>query len=94
MSKKISDLCVAVDQYVDKEGQQKTKYKKIGIEIYDDEKNKNYILLDRDVNLAGFPNLSGKTISTTVLVSKFEQKEQNSESDGITEFTEPATSVF
>lgn len=85
MSKTFKDLCVTVGQYTDKEGKLKNKYKKIGVEVCEtdikDGRINCYLLLDRDVNLAGFPNFSGQTVSTTVLVSKFEKKETEADAE-------------
>lgn len=92
MSKTFKDLCVTVGQYTDKEGKLKNKYKKIGVEVCEtdikDGRINCYLLLDRDVNLAGFPNFSGQTVSTTVLVSKFEKKEREPETEEISLYQE------
>ncbi len=71
--KTVKDLCVAVGKYT-AGGVQKQSYKKIGVEITEEKDGKltSYILLDRFVSLAGFPNFSEKINSTSVLVSKFD----------------------
>ncbi len=74
--KEIKDLCVPIEKYT-KDGQQKCKWQKIGVEITeekDGEKN-SFILLDRFINLSGFPNFSDKVNQKSVLVSKFDNDE-------------------
>lgn len=78
MDKKIvKDLCVVVDQY--REGNEiKQRFKKIGIEIIrfkDGKPQQPITLLDRYINLAGFPNFSDKNNSTSILAYKFLNKE-------------------
>lgn len=77
MDKKlVYDLCVVADQY--RVGNEiKQRFKKIGVEIiqFKDGKPKPAMLLDRHVNLAGFPNFSDKNHSTSILVCKFLNKE-------------------
>ena len=98
MDKIIKDLCVAVNQYEDKDGVVKNRYKKIGVEITERKESGeeySYILLDRDVALSGFPNFSEKKVSNTVFVSKFEPKEKNTaESDGDVEGESFADGIY
>lgn len=78
-NKKIKLLYAIIDRY-HKDGKTKNKYKKVGVEVTDyndDGSEYSYILIERDVNFAGFPDFSGKENNTTVLVTKFEPTEEN-----------------
>lgn len=79
--KKIRILYAIVDRY-EKDGKLKNKYKKVGVEVTkrdEDGKEFSYLLIDRDVNFAGFPDFSGKQYTTSVLVSKFDLLKTNDE---------------
>lgn len=67
MAKKLYDIAVANGKYVDKEGNEKNSYRNIGVVLEGD--NGAYMLLERSVNLAGFP-VNDKN-PTTVLASMF-----------------------
>ena len=72
----VYDLCVVSDQY--RVGNEiKQRFQKIGVEITQikDGKEKTVRLLDRFINLAGFPNFSDKNYATSILVYKFLNKE-------------------
>lgn len=72
----VYDLCVVVDQY--RQGNEiKQRFQKIGTEITQikDGKEKTIRLLDRFINLAGFPNFSDKNYASSILVYKFLNKD-------------------
>ncbi|MGI5066900.1 hypothetical protein [Treponema putidum] len=72
----VYDLCVVSDQY--RQGNEiKQRFQKIGTEItiFKDGKEKTIRLLDRFINLAGFPNFSDKNYTTSILMYKFLNKE-------------------
>ena len=74
--KKVYDLCVVLDQY--RQGNEiKQRFQKIGAIVIQikDGKEKPIMLLDRFINLAGFPNFSDKNYASNILVYKFLNKE-------------------
>ncbi len=74
--KKVYDLCVVLDQY--RQGSEiKQRFQKIGAIVIQikDGKEKPIILLDRFINLAGFPNFSDKNYASNILVYKFLNKD-------------------
>lgn len=73
MAKKIKDLAVKVGEYTDKNGEKKGRWQNIGAMMAGDDGN-TFLLLERWVNLAGVPDLSGKG-SNSCLVSCFDIKE-------------------
>lgn len=77
MAKVITHLCVAIRQYTDKDGKEKTQYQRIGCEM-EDETGKRFLILDRFIALAGIPDFSNGKQSASVLVSKFSVKKKES----------------
>lgn len=74
MEKKIKVLYAIISRY-EKDGKAKNKYKKVGVdvtEIKEDGKEHSYILIDRDVNFAGFPDFSSKGNTQSVFITKFD----------------------
>lgn len=72
--KKVKLLYALLDKY-EKNGETRSKYCKIGVDITDtDDQGRefSYLLLDRHINLAGFPNYSKDEKSKSLFVSKFE----------------------
>jgi hypothetical protein len=78
MAKKIYDLAVVIEQYTDGQGNQKNRYKNIGAVIQKDD-GSEFITIDRTFSPAGCPNPNNKS---TVIVSKFEPKQKDSQSSG------------
>lgn len=73
-NKKVKELCAVIDKY-EKDGKPKNKYIKLGVyvtETNDDGAEREYILLYRHVNLAGFPDYSKSKNSKCVYVSAFD----------------------
>lgn len=82
MSEKKITLLYAIISRYEKDGKLKNKYKKVGVEVTEKKgagKEYSYILIDRDVNFAGFPDFSDKENSTSVLVTKFKLSESKDE---------------
>lgn len=75
MAKVITHLCVAIRQYTDKDGKEKTQYQRIGCEM-EDETGKRFLILDRFIALAGIPDFSNGKYSDSVLISKFSVKKK------------------
>lgn len=72
----VKNICVVIDQY--RQGNEiKQRFQKIGVEITEmkDGKEKTIMLLDRFINLAGFPNFSDKNNTSSILAYKFLNKE-------------------
>ena len=73
MAKKIKDLAVKVGEYTNKDGEKKARWQNIGAMMAGDDGN-TFLLLERWVNLAGVPDLSGKG-GNSCLVSCFDIRE-------------------
>lgn len=77
MARILKDMAVVVGTYEDRNtGQQKNRYRNIGV-LMESENNGEryqYLLLDRTFNPAGVPVKAG---SDKVLVSLFDQRERN-----------------
>lgn len=94
MAKVITHLCVAIRQYTDKDGKEKTQYQRIGCEM-EDETGKRFIILDRFIALAGIPDFSNGKYSDSVLVSKFSVKKKgNADSEPNFESEEGDNVIF
>lgn len=75
MTQKKADLCVAVDTYKDHNGEEKTQWENIGVEMTGED-GKSFFLLKPWINLAGIPHDSGKHI----IVHRFTLKNTSSSS--------------
>lgn len=71
MARKLYDLTVAVGRYVNRLGEEKKKYKTIGVMMQGDE-GAPFIILDKTFNLAAVPSDQNRD---GVLVSLFEPRQ-------------------
>ena len=74
MVRKIKDLAVKTREYTNTAGEKKANWQNIG-SIMENDEGRQFILLDRWVNLAGIPDYGNKPNPTAVLVNVFEPKE-------------------
>lgn len=74
MVRKIKDLAVKTREYTNTAGEKKANWQNIG-SIMENDEGRQFILLDRWVNLAGIPDFGAKPNPTAVLVNIFEPKE-------------------
>jgi hypothetical protein len=65
------ELCVVVEKYTDREGKEKNRWQKVGVELETDTGGR-IILLERWFNPAGVMNPDGRT---TVMLSLFDPKD-------------------
>ena len=94
MAKVITHLCVAIRQYTDKDGKEKTQYQRIGCEM-EDETGKRFLILDRFIALSGIPDFSNGKYSDSVLISKFSVKKKgNADSEPSFESEEGNNVIF
>lgn len=75
MTKLIKNLAVVLREYTDNQGQKKAQWLNIGSIMQADD-GKNFILLDRHINLAALPCKEG---STSVLISAFDPKPKDNQ---------------
>lgn len=71
MARKLYDLTVAVGRYVNRLGEEKKKYKTIGVMMQGDDGN-SFIILDKTFNLAAVPSDTDKD---GILVNLFEPRQ-------------------
>ena len=83
----MKDLSAVVETYIDKDGQKKAKHMKIGA-LGVSPSNKEYILLDASVNLAGVllkQNLlaleEGRNVNKNVMINVFDNSQNNQQSN-------------
>lgn len=74
MVRKIKDLAVKTREYTNTAGEKKANWQNIG-SIMENDEGRQFILLDRWVNLAGIPDYGNKPNPTAVLVNVFDPKE-------------------
>lgn len=77
-SKKIYDLCVAVDSYTDREGKDKNRYQTVGAVMEKDDGGR-FIMLERWFNPAGVKNPDNRS---NVLLAMFEPKDYSANNGG------------
>ena len=70
MAKKVKNLSVKTREYKDKNGNSKANWQNIGV-IMENDQGKQYMLIDRWVNLAGLPDFSTKPNPSAVMVNIF-----------------------
>lgn len=73
MAKKLYDIAVANGSYTDVEGNKKNRYANIGVVMQTDDGNA-FAILERNVNLAGFPYDAEK--GNSVIASLFQPDSQ------------------
>jgi len=71
MARKIKNLSVKTREYKDKDGNPKANWQNIGV-IMENDQGKQFILLEKWVNLSGLPNFSGKENSSSIMVNVFD----------------------
>lgn len=80
--KKLYDLAVVVDEYTDRDGNQKKKYLNVGVAMektYDNGDRGKFLLLDRTFNPAGVPNPDGRA---NVAINLFAPCDNNNNGNG------------
>ena len=90
MAKKLYDIAVANGSYTDVEGNKKNRYANIGVVMQSDDGNA-FALLERNVNLAGFPHDDSK--GNSVIASLFKadgggQKQEPQRNKSASEMTD------
>ena len=70
MAKKVKNLSVKTREYV-KDGVKKANWQNIGV-IMENDEGKQYMLIDRWVNLAGLPDFGNKPNPSAVMVTMFD----------------------
>ena len=76
MARKVKDLAVKTREYTDKEGNKKANWQKIGV-IMENDQGKQFMLIDRWVNLGGLPDFGDKPNPTAVMVTMFDADNNN-----------------
>ena len=71
MARKIKNLSVKTREYVDGQGNKKANWQNIGV-VMENDQGKQFMLIDRWVNLAGLPDFSGKPNPSAVMVTMFD----------------------
>ena len=71
MARKIKNLSVKTREYKDRDGNDKANWVNIGV-IMENDQGKQFMLIDRWVNLAGLPDFSGKENPSAVMVTMFD----------------------
>ena len=71
MARKIKNLSVKTREYKDRDGNSKANWQNIGV-IMENDQGKQFMLIDRWVNLAGLPDFSDKPNPSAVMVSIFD----------------------
>ena len=69
MAQKKADLCVAVNTYKDRNGEERTQLENIGVEMKGDD-GKIFFLLKPWINLSGIPHDTGKHVAVYRFTSK------------------------
>lgn len=69
MAQKKADLCVAVNTYKDRNGEERTQWENIGVEMKGDD-GKIFFLLKPWINLSGIPHDAGKHVAVYRFTSK------------------------
>lgn len=69
MAQKKADLCVAVNTYKDRNGEERTQWENIGVEMKGDD-GKIFFLLKPWINLSGIPHDTGKHVAVYRFTSK------------------------
>jgi len=77
MARKVKNLSVKTREYVDGQGNKKANWQNIGV-VMENDQGKQFILIDRWVNLAGLPDFSGKPNPSAAMVSMFDVDENSS----------------
>ena len=77
MAKKVKNLSVKTREYVDSQGNKKANWQNIGV-VMENDQGKQFMLIDRWVNLAGLPDFSGKENPSAVMVTMFDVDENSS----------------
>ena len=73
MARKVKNLSVKTREYT-KDGVKKANWQNIGV-IMENDQGKQFMLIDRWVNLAGLPDFSGKPNPSAVMVNLFDADE-------------------
>ena len=76
MAQKVKDLAVKTRDYTDKEGNRKANWQKIGVVMENDD-GKQFMLIDRWVNLGAIPDFSSQPNPTAVMVTMFDINKQS-----------------
>ena len=71
MARKVKNLSVRTREYVDPQGNKKANWQNIGV-VMENDQGKQFMLIDRWVNLAGLPDFSGKPNPSAVMVTMFD----------------------
>ncbi len=71
MARKVKNLSVRTREYVDPQGNKKANWQNIGV-VMENDQGKQFMLIDRWVNLAGLPDFSGKENPSAVMVTMFD----------------------
>ena len=71
MARKIKNLSVKTREYKDRDGNAKANWQNIGV-IMENDQGKQFILLEKWVNLSGLPDFSGKENSSSIMVNVFD----------------------
>ena len=71
MARKVKNLSVKTREYVDSEGNKKANWQNIGV-VMENDQGKQFMLIDRWVNLGGLPDFSGKPNPSAVMVTMFD----------------------
>ena len=77
MARKVKNLSVRTREYVDPQGNKKANWQNIGV-VMENDQGKQFMLIDRWVNLAGLPDFSGKPNPSAVMVTMFDVDENSS----------------
>jgi len=77
MARKVKNLSVKTREYVDGQGNKKANWQNIGV-VMENDQGKQFMLIDRWVNLAGLPDFSGKPNPSAVMVTMFDVDENSS----------------
>ena len=75
MARKVKNLSVKTREYT-KDGVKKANWQNIGV-IMENDQGKQFILIDRWVNLAGLPDFSDKPNPSAVMVNIFDADENS-----------------
>tara|TARA_Y100001968_G_C19355900_1_gene717150 strand:+ start:107 stop:391 length:285 start_codon:yes stop_codon:yes gene_type:complete len=74
MARKVKNLSVKTREYKDRDGNDKANWQNIGV-IMENDQGKQFMLIDRWVNLGGLPDFSGKPNPSAVMVNIFDVDE-------------------
>ena len=70
MAHKLMNLSVKTREYKDRDGNSKANWQNIGV-IMENDQGKQFMLLDKWVNLAGIPDFSNRENNGSVMVTMF-----------------------